>query len=213
MDKKPAYKTRAWFNALKSVCLPGEKAEFLLATSLNDVNVFYELQFEDSLIHRKWLKLNDEQKLFSIDIKEEYRGSLKVSFVFVKDNRYYNYSQQITVPFENKKLDIEFMTFRNKLYPGEKEEWRLKIKGSEGEKAVAEMLAGLYDASLDELKEHNWYFNLYRKQYYYNYWAAGNSGTSVSRNLDLEYNDYYSMPYKSTQHLTGLDIATGKKAL
>jgi len=79
----------------------------------------------------------------------------------VKNNRFYNYKQTIIVPFSNKKLDISFESFRSKLIPGQSEEWRLKIKGNKGENVTSEMLAALYDASLDAFGEHQWYFNIF----------------------------------------------------
>ena len=62
----------------------------------------------------------------------------------------------INVPYTNKMLDVEFETFRNKLLPGQKEEWKIKIKGKKGEKVAAEMVAALYDASLDVFKKNSW---------------------------------------------------------
>lgn len=60
------------------------------------------------------------------------------------------------VPWSNKELQIEYATFRDKTLPGSEEKWKVKIKGYKGEKLAAEMLASMYDASLDQFKPHNW---------------------------------------------------------
>ncbi|HEY0730881.1 MAG TPA: alpha-2-macroglobulin family protein, partial [Chitinophagaceae bacterium] len=79
-----------------------------------------------------------------------------VSFFFVKDNRFYQFNDIIQVPWTNKDLDIEFATFRDKTLPGSEEKWTIKLKGYKNEKAAAEMLASMYDASLDQFRKHQW---------------------------------------------------------
>ncbi len=69
-------------------------------------------------------------------------------------------------------MDITFETFRNKLQPGEKEEWKLKIKGKQGDKVAAEMVAALYDASLDAFRANSWYFDIYTNFYSTLGWTA-----------------------------------------
>src|SRR6202008_3882684 len=98
---------------------------------------------------------------------------------FVKYNRFFNHSSVITVPYTNKELDITFETFRNKLLPGQQEEWKMIIKNKKGEKETAELLATMYDASLDAFKSNNWYFNIYNSYYSSLYWGS-NIGTQVN---------------------------------
>ncbi|HNO70202.1 MAG TPA: alpha-2-macroglobulin family protein, partial [Bacteroidia bacterium] len=125
---------------------------------------------------------------------------------FARNNRVYNYNSSITVPFSNKELNVEFETFRSKLLPGQKEEWKIKIKDKKGDKAVAEMLASMYDASLDAFVPHQWYFNIYPTYYSTINWETNQfindrSSFFVSKN----WNKFYPNPYKVYEKLNWFD--------
>lgn len=92
----------------------------------------------------------------TIPVGEKDRGGIAVSYAFVKHNRVYNGTENIEVPWSNKDLKISYETFRDKVLPGSEEKWKVKISGNKGEKVAAEMLAGMYDASLDQFKPHEW---------------------------------------------------------
>jgi uncharacterized protein YfaS (alpha-2-macroglobulin family) len=159
--KHMPYKMLSWFSIDKTKAEPGEKAVVYIGSSERNVRVLYELESRGRIIKSQYLVLNDEQKHIIIPIKEEYRGTLGVHVTFVRHNRLVNHEGKIVVPWSNKHLDISFETFRNKLIPGEKEQWRLKIRGPAGEKVAAEMIAALYDASLDAFCDHEWQFNVF----------------------------------------------------
>lgn len=145
----------------------GETAELLFGTSLSDTRVLYEVNGADGLIKREWLTISKGQRLIELGLKEEFRGGIGFNFAFVKENRIVTAERYIGVPYTNKMLDISFETFRDKLKPGDKEEWRIKIKGKNGEKAMAEMVATMYDASLDAIKGHGWNFGYGLNYFYY----------------------------------------------
>lgn len=165
----------------KSVYEPGEEAVFVVGSAFKNVKMLYQIEHKAKIVSTEFIKLNNNQKLIKIPVEEKHRGNFSVHFVFIKDNRFYNITQEINVPYSNKNLDIEFMTFRNKLYPGSKEEWKIKIKGPKGEKVAAEMLATLYDASLDQFKTNYWDFVIFKSYYSNCSWATGtfSSGNST----------------------------------
>jgi hypothetical protein len=179
------------FSAVNTYCEPGEEAEFLIGSSNKNVTILYQVEHKNQIISSEYLTINNEQKLIKIPVEEKHRGNFSVHFVFVKNNRYYNHSAVVYVPYTNKHLDIEFETFRDKLYPGEKEQWRLKIKGDKGDKVAAEMLATLYDASLDQFKKNYWDFNIYNSYYTMLTWNTGTfnylSSTLIKKNLDVSH--------------------------
>lgn len=183
-----------WFAALKTKAEPGENVSFLIGSSYKDVKVLYEIEQHDSsnnqnfISKKEWLTLNNEQRLLTIPVKEEHRGNFTVHLTFVKNNEVFMHNQLITVPYTNKQLDIEFETFRNKLQPGEKEQWKLKIKGKKGEKVAAEMVAALYDASLDAFRTHNWAFDIYNSFYSSLNWKADVFGVSGSNLYQKDWN-------------------------
>lgn len=151
----------------------GETAEFLFGTSLNDTRVLFEVSGNDGVLKREWLTISRGQKMIGIPVKEEYRGGIAYNLVFVKESRLISAEKYLGVPYTDKMLDISFETFRDKLKPGDKEEWRLKIKGKNGDKAMAEMVATMYDASLDAIKDHGWNFNYgFNYSFYSDSWGS-----------------------------------------
>lgn len=100
--------------------------------------------------------LRNEKKIFSFPATEADRGGYSVSWCFVKQNRFYAVSIPIPVSWRNKDLKIEYASFRDKTLPGSDEKWKLKIIGYKKELVAAEILASLYDASLDQFAPHSW---------------------------------------------------------
>ncbi len=183
--KKPPVNEINWFHILKEKGEPGENAAIIIGTKDKNVRVLYEVTYKEKTISRQWLKLSDEQRKIEIPILEEYRGGFKVNVVFVKHSRSFNNSFNVHVSFANKELEFEFLTFRDKLIPGQQEEWRIKIKGKKGDLVAAELLASMYDASLDILKSNRWNFHLYDKIYSHNSWSSMSAFGSHQSNFYL----------------------------
>src|SRR5439155_9464514 len=104
----------------------------------------------------KFVTLNNEVQWEKLTISEEDRGGIGVTTFFVKHNRFYNLQQNIAVPWSNKELDIQVQSYRDKTLPGSQEKWTITINGKKGEKTATELLAGMYDASLDQFAPHQW---------------------------------------------------------
>ncbi|HEY0059410.1 MAG TPA: MG2 domain-containing protein, partial [Flavisolibacter sp.] len=100
--------------------------------------------------------LNNEKRTFTYPVTEADRGGFGVNFFFVKHNRFYETSDIVHVPWSNKELNIEYATFRDKTLPGSGEKWKVRITGNKNEAVAAEMLASMYDASLDQFRPHSW---------------------------------------------------------
>ncbi len=201
--KKIPFKTFAWITSPKWYVEPGEKAEVLIGSSDKRVRVLYEIEHERKIVKRQFIYLNNEQKKVVVLVKEKHRGNFILHFTFIKRNRLYYKKQNITVPWTNKELKLSFETFRNKLIPGQKEEWRLKIKGKKGEKVAAEMLATLYDASLDAFRHHGWWMSVFPSLYSNHNWSNYYDFTSVSsRLLGKTYDSY---PYHSRRYYEKLN--------
>lgn len=169
-----------WLHVINNKSEPGEKATFLIGTKEKNVSVLMETVRENEIISTQWLKLNDEQRRIEIPVTEDHRGGFSVNLYFVKHNRVFSNTIRIEVPYTNKELDFEFQTFRNKLTPGQKEEWRLKIRGKKGDMAVAELLTSMYDASLDAFAKEDWVFSLYPTLYGNKPWSTNLSFNSVT---------------------------------
>ena len=189
------------FTPLKMNCEPGEKAEFLLSSSIEGMSVIYEIEHLGKIIKRELLKLNASQMKISIPIEEKHRGNLSIHLAAVKFGREHHEDQSIIVPFSNKTLDVSFETFRDKLQPGQKEEWKVKIKGPKGEKVVAEMLAAMYDASLDEFTANSFYMNIFNSYYSERYWDGVGFGKEQSTIYDNYFNKYSYYQYRNYDNI------------
>lgn len=163
-----------YFQSVKMTAEPGEKAAFTTGTSDKKINVLYEVERDGVLLSKEWITLNSEQRLFEIPIKEEYRGDLGVHYTFIKNNRLYKQSTTVSVPYTNKVLDVSFESFRDKLQPGQQEQWKILIKGKTAEKVAAEMVATLYDESLDEFRSNSWYAGFFGSHYPQMGWNSTN---------------------------------------
>jgi len=175
--------TLNWYVPLKTSGQPGEKAQFLIGSKEKKVQLLVEIRMHDSIISRQWLNLSEEQRLIEISIKEQYRGNFFVNFLFVKHNRIFQNSQLVTVPYTNKKLDIVFETFRDKLDPGKEEEWRIRITSFDKKAAEAELLMSMYDASLDAFRANRWSFELFRKYFSFSPWNISNAFRTMSGSI------------------------------
>jgi len=196
---------------LKVYCEPGETAEFLISSGAENLKVLYEIEHKGKIIDRKFITLNTSQQKISIPILEKHRGNVSIHFSAIKFGRSHVSSQHITVPYSNKVLDIEFETFRNKLLPGSKEEWKLKIKGPKGEKVAAEMLATMYDASLDAFASNSFYMSVFNSYYSNRYWSSYSFNQANSQVYYNDWNSYYDMDVRNYDQLNwwGYNINSG----
>jgi hypothetical protein len=108
------------------------------------------------MIKSYWTDPNSTQQTIELPIDEAMRGGATVRVTYVRENRLYSETRKITVPWKNKELTLKWERFRNKLEPGAKEKWSLKIQGPDAQGASAEFLASMYDASLDAFAPHQW---------------------------------------------------------
>lgn len=157
-----------WANLSKEKAQPSETVTLTIGTAAENVKVFYQLVQDKLVLKQEWLTLNKEQKNIDIVIKESHRGGLGLRISAIKFNRPHQLQYSIAVPWTNKELAVSLATYRNKMYPGASQEWRINISGTKQELVAAELLASMYDASLDAFKPHNWYFDIYPTYGYYN---------------------------------------------
>jgi uncharacterized protein YfaS (alpha-2-macroglobulin family) len=157
---------------------PGQTASILVASPLKNAFLVVDILSKNTNATSRYYRLNNSQFRIDIPVFEENRGNIALNFVLVSNNRIFQESRIITVPYTNKKLDIEISSFRSNLEPGQEEEWQITIKDKQGEKAVAELLTGMYDASLDAFISHQWPFPIYNDFLQVPAWS-GDNGFSV----------------------------------
>lgn len=172
---------------------PGENAIINIGSSAKNVTALLEISRADGTSARKWITLpdmgnrgsNSSMMDIEIPITEADRGGLSAQICFIKDGRFFNQQYFINVPWENKNLKVELETHRDKLQPGATETWKIKISGNNGEKVAAELLANMYDASLDAFTGHYWNTISWPGFYNYRYW----SGATFENSRGFVYTD------------------------
>ncbi|MFC3562056.1 alpha-2-macroglobulin family protein [Pedobacter jamesrossensis] len=166
-----------WLIAENSIIPKAGTAIFRIAGALNNANAYYEVYYKDKIIDKVWLKVSPKQSIVKIKAQPDFEDSFNVQFSMVHNGVIYQSMQSVLIKDTSKELDVKFLSFRDKLQPGEKESWKLRITNKNGEKQMAEMVATLYDASLDNLSAMNW--NSISKQQYsyhaYNWQSEFNS--------------------------------------
>ena len=159
-DKRPPIKTNEWFVIKNGAFSENKPAEILLGVT-DEVDVLYELWQKETLLERKWLTLNNENRLFALPYKPEYKDGVTLMLAYVKDEKFFAFSPELLPEKESKELKIKLDVFRDKIRPGTNEEWRISIADAAGKPALAEVLAGMYDFSLDQIfTAPKWEFHL-----------------------------------------------------
>lgn len=158
-DKRPPVFSPTWLIKEKTACLPGEEAVFVFGTSEKDAYVLYEIFSNGQTEEKKLIKMSDENRTFRIPFKAAYGEGFVASFTFVKDGKMY----ATTVPVERRRPDRRITilpeTFRDHLLPGSEESWTFRLLDADSTAVSAEVLASMYDASLDEILPFRWSFS------------------------------------------------------
>lgn len=194
-DKRPPVKTNEWFIVKNSTFSSNKPAEIILGVTDN-INVLYELWQENKLLERKWVNIDNENRLFTIPYKAEYTTGITMMLTYVRDEKFYHHSTQLIAEKGKTGLEIKLDVFRDKIRPGNNEEWRLSVKDAKGNPAAAEVLAGMYDFSLDQIyPSQKWMLSLPQV---YNYKTAVSLQKDRSFNL-LQVNGYIMQFYKNIE--------------
>ena len=197
-DKTSPYLSFDQFFEIQTKGEPEQEAQFLINTNTKNT-VLYEVEYDGKILHSEWIDFtkqkDSEMSLFKEKIKEEYRGNFGIHLSFIRENRAYTHSQLIQVPYTNKELEISYESFRNKLLPGQEEEWKLKIKGKQVDKVTAELVATLYDASLDALRKNFFTVDIYRSLWIKRNWNVYKSFELNQASLYFQqWNTYIPLP-------------------
>jgi uncharacterized protein YfaS (alpha-2-macroglobulin family) len=177
----------------RAVYEPGQNLKLWLRTAWKNPVIFTQANPADVP------KTFDGAQPTYFTVQEQHRGGIAYSWMYIHNNRMYTLQRTIQVPWSNKQLQLEWASHREVLYPGTAETWTLTIRGNKKEQVAAEMVAGMYDASLDAFKPHSWRFNSFQPQLYaYNRWNAHGFGIAQRIWLHTDYNhtyEYYQKQY------------------
>lgn len=140
---------------------PDKGTDIYYSPEFDDAYVYCYILSNKKLVDCKKATLTRGMYKIHLDYKADYEDGVSVRFIYVKNNEVHQKEQHISLERPEKRLHLEWKTFRDKLRPGQEEEWILTIKDQKGKPVSgAELLAGMYDASLNEIAYHDWWFNL-----------------------------------------------------
>jgi uncharacterized protein YfaS (alpha-2-macroglobulin family) len=171
----------------------GDNAILTFASAAN-ITVTVDIEKDHNIIKTESIQLNNNKKSITIPVTKNDLGGFIVHYSFAAFNSFDTNTITISVPYPESDLEIETLTYRDKLQPGTDETWSFKIKGPKGGKVSAELLASMYDTSLDQFKTHDWNFNPIQNPMYqtYNQRNASRGFRNVNFRVYRDAIGYYS---------------------
>ncbi|MFZ4396148.1 MAG: alpha-2-macroglobulin family protein [Kiritimatiellia bacterium] len=206
---------------------PGESFLALWGTGYDAGQAYVELEHRGKVLRSFWTGADKRQEVIEQSVTEDMRGGFTIRITYVRENRAYLENRVIDVPWSNKKLTIKWEHFTSKLEPGKKETWTAVVsEGKDGRTeerkngtsnlpafqssnppsarpsalhAVAEMVATLYDASLDQYQPHQWMqaFSVFRQE---NSYVSAQFENSIATFQNLLYG--WKLDYRSVDAWT-----------
>ena len=160
-DTHPVEPTTEWYyQTAKTFPRDGKPVYIQVGSSENGAHIVYSIIAGNKLLEKGAWELGDSIVTLLFTYKEEYASGIVLNYSFVKQGKCYTRMMSIARPLPEKKLNIAWKTFRNRLTPGQKEEWTLKITTPDGKPAKAQLMSVLYDKSLDQIAPHSWKMSL-----------------------------------------------------
>ena len=160
-DTHPVEPTTEWYyQTAKTFPRDGKPVYVQVGSSENGAHIVYSIIAGNKLLEKGAWELGDSIVTLPFTYKEEYASGIVLNYSFVKQGKCYTRMMSIARPLPEKKLNVAWKTFRNRLTPGQKEEWTLKITTPDGKPAKAQLMSVLYDKSLDQIAPHSWNFSL-----------------------------------------------------
>lgn len=160
-DTHPVEPTTEWYyQTAKTFHRDGKPVYIQVGSSENGAHIVYSIIAGNKLLEKGAWELGDSIVTLPFTYKEEYASGIVLNYSFVKQGKCYTRMMSIARPLPEKKLNIAWKTFRNRLTPGQKEEWTLKITTPDGKPAKAQLMSVLYDKSLDQIAPHSWKMSL-----------------------------------------------------
>ncbi|MEI3070741.1 MAG: alpha-2-macroglobulin family protein [Prevotella sp.] len=160
-DTHPMETTTEWYyQTAKTFPRDGKPVYVQVGSSENGAHIVYSIIAGNKLLEKGAWELGDSIVTQPFTYKEEYASGVVINYSFVKNGECYARTINIARPLPEKKLNIAWKTFRDRLTPGQKEKWTLQITTPDGKPAKAQLMSVLYDKSLDQLAEHSWKMSL-----------------------------------------------------
>lgn len=189
---KGQHKQPLWITTSKSIAQPEDLVDIVVGSRFKKSQVLFEIFKGDSLLKQEWLNLKS-RKTLQYQVENADLGGLSFHVLTFVNGQFYNTSATLNVPFTSKKLNVKLETLRELLQPGIKDKWKMSVVLPSGDPALAELLVGMTDISLDQFASSDWNYSLYENNHTYNTWQNPNHGTAYFsvHGFWNYYKDYY----------------------
>lgn len=168
-DKLPADQKLISITTDKKSYKAGDKVVLTVSSNSKDISLVLLVEKQRNVVEKHYIHLTKDHKKITIPVTEQDLGGFGIQWYYVNYNAFDKGNLLIQVPYPKTDLEITTKTFRDKLYPGEQQTWSFTVKGAKKDMVTAELLAGMYDASLDAFKPHQWQFTPIQKPIYHTF--------------------------------------------
>ncbi len=182
-SKKMPFTAMEWSHLDKSTAHPGEEVQLSIGSSAKNVDIRVQLLHGDEVRLDKKINVSNGVQTLSYKVTEQDRGGLAWRYVFVKENSFNTERLSVSVPFDNYDLNVKLATMRDKLSPGAEETWEVTVSDYKDKPLEAALLAGMYDASLDEFARNYWWFDMHPSGVYGKSFGTDGHGFTSSRTV------------------------------
>ena len=210
-DQQPATETDDWFyQSVDQFPNNGKPVTVQVGSSDKDVHIVYGVFAGNKIIEQGAVDKSNQLLNLKLTYKDVYGDGLQLTFAWVKNGKCHTHSAEIKRPLPDKQLQLQWTTFRDRLTPGLQEEWALTIKDGNGKSVDAQLMATLYDMSLDQIQKHQW--NLYPYMWlsipkaswhhatYYKVWDSGSQSRSPFNVHDPSFSTFDKSVYPSVYY-------------
>lgn len=159
-DKKPVLFTHDWFYA-SARQFPSDGSPVYVQVASSDVGnrIYYTILSGNKVVESGSKVFNNNVFTRALKYDDSYGDGITIALAWVAEGKLYEHNLQIYRPVPDTRLRTQWKSFRNKLVPGQKETWTLRILSPTGKQTCAQLMASLYDKSLDALYQHSWQRN------------------------------------------------------
>ena len=218
-DTHPMEPTTEWYyQTSKTFPRDGKPVYVQVGSSENGAHIVYSIIAGNKLLEKGAWELGDSIVTLPFTYREEYASGVVINYCFVKNGECYTRKISIARPMPEKKLNITWKTFRDRLTPGQKEKWTLHITTPDGKPAKAQLMSVLYDKSLDQLAEHTWKMSLGFSQWlpdcywksnlkYYKLGLAGTYPTKYYDEKELEVDKFDAKYFSFYAYMQAVELS------
>lgn len=218
-DTHPMESTTEWYyQTSKTFPRDGKPVYVQVGSSENGAHIVYSIIAGNKLLEKGAWELGDSIVTLPFTYREEYASGVVINYCFVKNGECYTRKISIARPMPEKKLNITWKTFRDRLTPGQKEKWTLHMTTPDGKPAKAQLMSVLYDKSLDQLADHTWKMSLGFSQWlpdcywksnlkYYKLGLAGTYPTKYYDEKELEVDKFDAKYFSFNAYMQAVELS------